>query len=141
MIELIDRTAIEFFGCDELVARCHQRVHDDHLSRMAGGDRQASSATLERCDALFQYGASRVADASIDISKSLKAEQRSGVIDVIEYERGGLIDRRGASAGGRIGLGACMYGKRIKARSAVCIGHESPLLKCGRRRLKIFDRK
>ena len=74
MIELIDRTAIEFFGCDELVARCHQRVHDDHLRRVAGGDSEAGGTALESRYSLFEHCAGRIADAGIDISESLQPE-------------------------------------------------------------------
>src|SRR6185369_11806512 len=51
----------------------------------------------------------------------LQAEQRSGMVDILEHERGGLIDRRGARAGGRVRLGAGMDRERGKAWRAV--GH------------------
>src|SRR5262250_1407412 len=119
MVELVDRAAIELLRSDEFVARRHQGVHDDHLRRMAGGDRQPRGATLERGHALFQDGAGRIADAGIYVSKGLQTEKRRRMIDVIEYKRGRLVDRRGAGAGGRIGLRAGVYGERIEARNTV----------------------
>jgi len=49
----------------------------------------------------------------------------SGVIDVLEHEGGGLIDRRRARAGGRVGLRAGVDGKRREARSAFGHGRSS----------------
>jgi hypothetical protein len=43
------------------------------------------------------------------------------VLHVVEYERGRLIDRGCARAGGRVGLGAGVDGKRCKPGFAV--GH------------------
>ncbi len=132
MIELVDRAAIKLLGRDEFVARHHQRVHHDHLRGMAGGDREAGGAAFERGDALFQHGAGRIADAGIDVAEGLQAEQRSGVLDVVEHERRGLIDRRRARAGGRIGLGAGVDRERRKARSAFGVGHEVVLFRMRR---------
>src|SRR5262249_9613959 len=49
-----------------------------------------------------------------------------GVIDILEHERRGLVDRGRACAGGRIGLRAGVNGKRGKSRSA--FGHRGPVL-------------
>src|SRR5690349_661640 len=50
------------------------------------------------------------------------------MIDIVEHERCGLIDRRGASAGGRIGLRAGMNGQRVEARIAFAIVHDEAAL-------------
>ena len=121
VIELVDRAAIELFGGDELVARAHQAVHGHHLRGVAGGDRQARGAAFQRGDALLQHRVGGIADAGIDVAEGLQAEQRGGVVDVLEYERGGLVDRRGARAGGGIRLGAGVDRERGKAWNAV--GH------------------
>ena len=123
MVELVDRAAIELLGGDEFVARLHQRVHHDHLRGMAGGDGEPRGAALERGDALFQHGAGRIADAGIDVAEGLQAEQRGRVLDVVEHEGGGLVDRRRPRAGGGIGLGAGVNRKRRKARNAFGVGH------------------
>ena len=123
VVELVDRAAIELARGDELVARLHQRVHHDDLRGVAGGDREAGGAAFERGDALLQHGIGRIADAGVDVAERLQAEQRGGVIDVIEHERGGLVDRRGARAGGRIGLRAGVNRKRRKSRDV--FGHDA----------------
>ena len=126
MIELVDRAAIELVGSDELVARLHEGVEDEELRGMAGRDGQRRSAALERGDALLENGASRVADAGVDVAEGLEAEQRGGVVDVVEHERRRLVDRRRARAGGRIGLGAGVNGQRVESRFAFAIRHDCP---------------
>ena len=125
VVELVDRAAIELLGGDEFFARPHQAVHHDHLRGVSGGDRKPGGAAFERGDALFQDRVGRIADARIDVAERLQAEQRSGVIDVLEHERGGLVDRCRARAGGGIRLGAGMDGERIEAWAAVGHGRSS----------------
>ena len=43
------------------------------------------------------------------------------MVDIVEDEGGGLVDRRGPRAGGRIGLGAGMNGQRLEARIAFVV--------------------
>jgi hypothetical protein len=57
----------------------------------------------------------RVGQAGIDVADFLQAEERGGMVGVAEDISGGLIDRHLACAGGRIGLGACVNGQRVKA--------------------------
>ena len=97
-------------------------MEDQHLRGVAGGDREARGAAFERRDPLLQHGVGRVADAGVDVAERLQPEQRGGVIDVVEHERRGLIDRRCARAGGRVGLRAGMDRERGKAGNA--FGHE-----------------
>ena len=54
-------------------------MHHDDLGRMAGGDREAGRAALERRDVFFQYCASGIADAGINVAEGLQPEQRGGV--------------------------------------------------------------
>src|SRR5499427_8845290 len=86
VVELVDRAAIELLRRDELVARLHQHVEDQHLRGMAGSDREAGGAALERGDALLEHGVGRVADAGVDVAERLQAEQRGGMVDVLEHE-------------------------------------------------------
>ena len=130
VVELVDRAAIELLRGDELVARLHQAVHDEHLRGVAGGDREAGGAAFERGDALLQHGIGRVADARIDVAEGLQAEQRGGVIDVLEHERRRLVDRGCARARGRVGLGAGVDRERSEAWGAV--GHSSSSVADGR---------
>ena len=81
---------------------------------MAGRDRKRRRAAFQRRDALFQHRLRRVHDARIDVAERLQVEQRGGMIGIVEDKGGGLVDRRGARAGGRIGLGAGMDGERVE---------------------------
>jgi hypothetical protein len=81
---------------------------------MARGHGQRGGAAFKRGDALFEHGLGRVHDAGVDVAEGLEAEQRGCVIGIIEDEAGGLVDRRGARASGRIGLRAGMNGKRVE---------------------------
>ena len=83
---------------------------------MAGGDGERRRAAFERRDALLQHGAGRVADARVDVAERLQAEQRGGVVDVVEDEGRGLVDRRRARARRRVGLGAGVDRERGEAR-------------------------
>ena len=125
VVELVDRAAIELLRGDEFLARPHQAVHDDHLRGVAGGNRKPGGAAFEGCDALFQHRIGRVADARIDVAKSLQAEQGRRVVDAFEHERGGLVDRGRARAGGGIGLRAGVDGQRRKPGSALGHGRSS----------------
>ena len=123
VIELVDRAAVELLRRDEFVAGLHQAMEHQNLRRVAGRHGKSRRAAFERGDALLEHGLGRIADARIDVAEGLQAEQRSGVIDAFEHIRGGLIDRRRARAGGRIGLRAGMDGKRGEARNA--FGHRA----------------
>lgn len=81
--------------------------HED-LGGMAGSDRERPGAAFERGDALFEHVVGRVAEPRIDVAEGLQAEQRGGMLDIVEDERRRLIDRGCARAGGGIGLGACV---------------------------------
>ena len=85
-------------------------MKNQHLRRVAGCRRKSRGAAFERGNALFEHRGGRVADPRINVAEGLQTEQRGGVIDAFEYIRGGLIDRRGARAGGRIGLRAGVHG-------------------------------
>ena len=121
VVELVDRAAIELSRGDEFVAGLQQRLEHDHLRRMARGDRERRRAAFERRDALLQHRVGRVADAGVDVAERLQAEQRGGMVGVVEDERGGLIDRRRPRAGGRIGLRAGVNGQGGESGST--LGH------------------
>jgi hypothetical protein len=104
----------------------HQIVEHDHLRGMAGGDRKRRRAAFKGRDALFQHRLRRVHDAGIDVAEGLQAEQRGGVIGIIEDEGGRLVDRRGARAGGGIGLGAGMDRERVETMDVSSLGSALP---------------
>ena len=117
--ELVDGAAVELARRHELVAGLQQGMHDDHLRGVAGGDGEGRGAALEGRDALLQNRAGRIADARIDVAEGLQAEQRRGVVDVVEHERRRLVDGRGARAGGGVRRGARVDGERVEAGQTV----------------------
>ncbi len=129
--ELVDRAAIELARRDEFVTGVEQHLESHNLCRVAGGYRQCRGAAFESCDTLLQHRLRRVADPGIDIAERLQAEQRSGVIGIVEHEGRGLVDRRCPRAGSRIGLRARVHGKGGKARRT--IGHMCSLFRLFRR--------
>src|SRR5262249_39634686 len=113
--ELSDRAAIEALGGDEFVARLHQREEGDKLSGVTGGGGRGAASAFQRGDALLQNRDGRIAEAAIDVAEGLEIVERRGLIGIIEHIGDGLIDRRGARAGGRIRRGAGMDGQGGKA--------------------------
>jgi len=103
VIELVDRTAIELGRGDELIARLHQRMKNHRLRRMTRSDSERGGRALQRRDPLLQRRRRRVGDARVDVAKRLQAEQRGGVVDVVEDEGGRLIDRRRPRSRRRVG--------------------------------------
>ena len=106
VVELVDRAAVQLGRCDKFVAGLHQRVKRHRLRGMAGGDAERRWRALQRGDALLQRGGRGIGDAGVDVAERLQAEQRGRVIDVVEHEGGGLVDRRDPRAGGRVRPGA-----------------------------------
>ena len=113
---------------DELVAGLHQAVKHQHLRGVARGHGEARGAAFEGCDALFQHGVGGIADAGVDIAEGLQSEQRGRVIGVVEDERGRLINRRRARAGGGIRLCTGMHGEGRKSRKTIAHSAQVPFL-------------
>src|SRR5215471_12568593 len=93
-------------------------MKNQDLSSVTGCSCNARRTAFERCDALLEHRGRWITDPGIDVAESLQAKQRSSMVDAFEDIRRSLIDRRGARAGGWIGLGAGMHGERCKARNA-----------------------
>src|SRR5216684_1832958 len=114
--EQIDGAAVERGGRDDVVAGAEQRgdgeMHRGHAARGA----HRADARLERREPLLQHGRRRVGDAGVDVSGALQVEQGGGVVRILEHERGGLIDRRGARAGDGIGMLAGVQAQRFEPR-------------------------
>ena len=101
--ELGERAAIEVARGDELVARLHQREEDQELRGVARGAARGAAAALEAGDAFLEHRDGRVGQARVDVAEVVQVEERGGVVDIVEHVGGGLVDRRDARAGGRIG--------------------------------------
>ena len=119
MRELVDRAAIELSRGDEFVAGLHQLLEHHDLRGMARGHCKRGGAAFERGHALFQHRVGGVADAGIDVAEGLQAEQRGGVVGVVEDEGCRLINRSRARTGGGIGLCTGMHGEGRKSRKAI----------------------
>ena len=61
----------------------------------------AARPAFDRRHALLEHRHGRVGDARIDVAEGLQVEQARRVLGGVEHERGGLVDRRRARAGGR----------------------------------------
>ena len=106
---------------DEFVTRLQQGMEDQELRGVAGGHRQRSRAAFERGNTLLQHGLGRVHDPGVDVAELLQAKQRGGMVDIVEDEGRGLVDRRRPGARGGVGLRAGMDGQRIETG---CRAHE-----------------
>jgi len=98
-----------------VVAGLHQGVEDEELRAVAGCRGKCRRAAFKRCNAVFQHCLRRVHDARIDVAEFLQAEQARGMVHVIKDIGRGLVDRRGAGAGGGVRRGAGMDGAGGKA--------------------------
>jgi len=108
MVELIDGAAVKLVRSDKFVTRLHERVENTELGGMAGGNAKPRRSAFKRCNALFQHGGGGIRDAGINIAKRLKAKEGGRLIHIVKHETRGLIDRRDARAGCRIGCGTCV---------------------------------
>jgi hypothetical protein len=126
LAELGDRAAIELLRGEELVAGLHEGEEGEHLCGVAGGASRRPAAILEAGNFLLEGRDRRVGEARINIAERRQVEQRSSVIGVVEDVGGGLIDRRDAGAGRRIGRRARVDGARFES------GIEAPVVNLGR---------
>ena len=114
VVQLVDGTAIELVGRNDVVAGLHQGMEAEQLRGMTGCGRKSGCAAFQGCNALFQNGGRRICDAGVDIAEGLQTEQGGCVIHIIEDEGRRLVDRRGARARGRVGCSTGMNGQRGK---------------------------
>src|SRR3970282_2759336 len=68
----------------------------------------------------------RIRNAQIDVAEGLQVEQARRVVGRVEYEGGGLVDRRGARAGGGVRDLARVQAKRLDAEFSVGHGRTLP---------------
>ena len=105
-----------------LQPRRHQREERHDLRRVARGAadrrrRRLRASAMRSCSARD----GRVGQARIDVADFLQVEERRGVVGVAEHIGRGLVDRRLARAGGRVGPGACVDLQRVEALG---LGHD-----------------
>ena len=103
---------------------------------MARGRGDRGAATFEAGDAFFQHRHGRVVEARIDVAEIVQVEEAGGVIDIVEHVRGGLVDRRRARAGDRVGRGAGMDRARLETVGQIMRGRRPLFGAAGARRLR-----
>ncbi len=106
--ELGQRAAIEVARGEKLVAGLEQGEEDQELRGVARGGGDRGAPVLEARDPLFEHGNGRVVHPRVDVAEIVQVEERGGVVDIVEHIGGGLVDRRRARTGHRVGRGAGM---------------------------------
>ena len=71
--------------------------------RRTGGDGQRAAAAFQRGDPVFQDFVGGVDDAGVAVDGFLGRADRPGMGEILEYEGGGLIDRRRPRPCSRVG--------------------------------------
>ena len=112
--EQVPGAAVEIGRADDVVARAREVLDREGRGRLPRGQRQRGDAAFERRDALLQHVVGRIHDARVDVAELLQREQVRGVLGVAELIGGGLIDRHGDRAGGRVGAPAGVKGERFR---------------------------
>ncbi len=128
-VELGDRAAVEVRGCHDVVARPRKRCEGDELRAQAACRRDRAESAFQRCDALFEGGDGRVAEAAVDVAVFLQGETGRGIRGVIEHEGGRLVDGEGARACHRIRDIARV--NRARAETVLSISHAFTLPEAG----------
>jgi hypothetical protein len=111
--------AVQRRARDHVVARLGERGEQQRLRRLAAAGRDRADPALEAGDALLERRDGRVGQPAVDVAVLLQGEEIGGVLRVLEDERGGLVDRDGSRASGRIGAGAGVDGPGPQAPAAV----------------------
>ena len=108
--EEIPGAAVEVGRADDVVAGLGDVLDRDRGRGLAGAHRQGGGAAFHGRDALLEHIAGRVHDPGVDIAELFQGEEVDGVFGAVELIGGGLVDRHGDRAGGRVGAVAGMQG-------------------------------
>jgi len=115
VVQEVVGTAVQRWGCDDVVARLAQGHEGQRRCRLAGrhGERAGKAdgrdaAALQRVDARLERTLRRVHDAGVDVADLGKAEQVGRVVGVAELVRRRLVDRHRPGAGRRVSVAADM---------------------------------
>ena len=125
--ELRQRAAIQVARRQELVALLQHRREHQELRGMAGRGGDRGAAAFQAGDALLQHRDGGVGQARVDVAEIVQVEERRGVIHVVEHVSRGLVDRRAARAGGRVGRRAGMDRPRLETVGHVVRRHRPRL--------------
>ena len=111
--------AVERRAGHDVLAGLRELGEQQRLGRLPAAGRDGADPALEAGHALLERGDRRVAEARVDVPVLLQREQVGGVLDVLEHERGRLVDRHRPRAGGRVGPPAGVDRARALAPGAV----------------------
>ncbi len=114
VVQQIVRAAVQRAGGDDMRAGAHQRGDGQMQRGLAAGRADRARAVFQRGDTFFEHGHGRIGDPRIDVTGAFHIEERRGVVRIAEGKRGGLVDRRGARAGGGVGGCAGVQRKRVE---------------------------
>src|SRR6185312_15105110 len=95
--------AVKGGGRNHVIARLHEAGEGEKLSGLSTARGERGNAAFEGGHALLEDSRRRIHDSRVDVTELPKPEESGGVLGVLEYERGRLIDRDGAGSGGRVG--------------------------------------
>ena len=119
-VELGYRSAVESRGCDDVLARAHQRCKGDVLRGQAARGRDRADAALEARDPFLECRNGGVGDPGVDVAVLLQGEPGRRIRCVVEHESRGLVDGEGSGARHRIRNVACVDGAGAEAPFPVC---------------------
>ena len=103
VVELRGRAAVERLRHRDPVARLEHRKEERSLGGEAARERDGAGSAFEVREALLERGHGRIHDPAVDVAVLLQIEVRRRRLGVLEHEPRGLVDRRRARAGVRIG--------------------------------------
>lgn len=109
--------AIQCRARHDMAASTHERGNGQVQGGLAAGYGNCANAAFERCHALLQHGIGRVADATVDVARSLQVEQAGRVVAGFKDKGRGQMNWHRACTRGRVGLRACMQAQVSKPGS------------------------
>lgn len=104
--EQVVRAAVEGGAGDDVIAGRGEVQEREGLRGLPRGEGDGGDTAFEGGDALFEGVLGGVVDAGVDVAGFGQGEEVGRVLGVAEDERGRLVDRDRAGAGGRVGRGA-----------------------------------
>ena len=120
VVELVVGAAVQPAGGDDVIAGAAQGQDRLGLGGVPDAGGQRADAAFQVGQALLEHIGGRVHDAGVDVAELLQGEQVGGVLGALELVAGGLVDRHGAAAGGRVGLLAGVQLAGVEAKLAIC---------------------
>ena len=98
----IERAPVYVLGGHDMVTGLRDVTHGVLHGRSTRGDRQSRGAPFERCDAVFEHPLCRIGQSPVDVARVGQTESGLGVVEVVEYIAGRLVDRHCTGVAGRV---------------------------------------